>query len=93
MAKKQDPFFTHLWDELTGAKILQGEGFAKWIDVPAKIQAEFIEAAKRAMNAALGAPARPKRKAAKRPATKKAAKSKAKRKAKAKPKARRAKAR
>jgi hypothetical protein len=78
MAKKHDPFFTHLWDELTSAKILQGEGFAKWIDVPARIQAEFIEAAKRAMNAALGAPARPKRKAAKRPARKKAAKGKAK---------------
>ena len=83
MAKrKADPFFVHLWDELTSAKILQLEGVQKWMDAPAKLQGQFMNAAKRAMNAALGAP-RPKRKAA----AKKAPKAKAKTKAKAKPKA------
>ena len=51
-------------------------------DVPAQLQSQFMDAAKRAMNAALGAP-RPKRKAAK----KKAPKAKAKPKGKAKKKA------
>jgi hypothetical protein len=82
MAKKQDPFFVHLWDELTSANILQRPDIQKWIDVPGQIQSQFIEAAKRAMNAALGAPP-PKRKTAK----KKAPKAKAKTKAKAKKKA------
>lgn len=88
-AKKHDPFFIHLWDELTNANILQAEGLARWMDVPAKLQAQFIAAAQKAMHAALGAPARskPKRKAAgKRPAKAKA-KAKPKAKAKAKPKA------
>jgi len=83
-AKKHDPFFVHLWDELTKANIFQAEGLAQWMDVPAKLQAQFIAAAQKAMHAALGAPprARPKRKAAgKRPA-------RAKGKAKVKPKAR-----
>jgi hypothetical protein len=79
MAKrKQDPFFTHLWDELVGTKILQSETFSKWADLPAKLQGQFVDAAQRAMNAALGAPAKPAR-------AKKAAK-KAKGKAKTKPK-------
>jgi hypothetical protein len=80
MAKRQDPFFVHLWDELTRADILQRPEARKWIDVPAQIQSQFIEAAKRAMNAALGVP-RPKRKAAKKTAPKAKAKSKAKKKA------------
>lgn len=82
MAKKQDPFFVHLWDELTSANILQRPEIQKWMDVPAQIQGQFIDAAKRAMNAALGVP-KPKRKAAK----KKAPKAKAKPKVKAKKKA------
>ena len=67
MAKKQDPFFVHLWDELTSANILQRPDVQKWMDVPAQIQAQFMEAAKRAMNAALGA-SKPRRKAAKKKA-------------------------
>jgi len=85
MAKKQDPFFVHLWDELTSANILQRSDVQKWMDVPAQIQSQFMEAAKRAMNAALGAPV-PKRKAAKKKAPKAKAKSKAKKKAAAKKK-------
>ena len=95
-AKKHDPFFTHLWDELTNASILQGEGLRNWMDVPAQIQSKFIDAAQRAMQLALGAPSKPRaKKAAKKktakkmPKAKKAAKSKAKAKAKAKPKAKR----
>jgi hypothetical protein len=92
-AKKHDPFFIHLWDELTTASILQGEGLRNWMDVPGQIQAKFIDAAQRAMQLALGAPpkARPRKKAAKKktakkvPKAKKAPKSKAK--AKTKPKA------
>ncbi|WP_395023208.1 hypothetical protein [Dongia sp.] len=84
MAKKHDPFFIHLWDELTSAEILQRPDVQKWLDVPAQVQSQFIEAAKRAMNAALGV-AQPKRKAAKKKAPK--AKAKAKPKAKAKKKA------
>ena len=42
--KKQDPFFTHLWDELSNAKILQLEGVQKWMDAPAKLQAQFVAA-------------------------------------------------
>jgi hypothetical protein len=81
MAKKQDPFFVHLWDELTSANILQRPEVQKWMDVPAQLQSQFIEAAKRAMNAALGAP-RPKRKAAKTaPKTKAKAKAKSKKQA------------
>ncbi|MES1152666.1 MAG: hypothetical protein ABUL54_12255 [Dongia sp.] len=80
MAKrKHDPFFTHLWDELVGTNILQNETFSRWIDLPAKLQSQFVDAAQRAMNAALGAPPKP------RPARKAAKKPKAK--AKAKPKA------
>jgi len=79
MAKKHDPFFVHLWDELTSADILQRPDIRKWMDVPAQVQSQFIEAAKRAMNAALAAP-RPKRKAAKKKAPKAKAKSKAKKK-------------
>jgi hypothetical protein len=82
MAKRHDPFFVHLWDELTSADILQRPELKKWMDVPAQIQSQFIEAAKRAMNAALGVP-QPKRRAAK----KKAPKAKAKPKAKTKKKA------
>jgi len=82
MAKRHDPFFVHLWDELTSADILQRPELKKWIDVPAQIQSQFIEAAKRAMNAALGVP-QPKRKATKKKAPK--AKAKAKAKAKKKP--------
>jgi hypothetical protein len=82
MAKKQDPFFVHLWDELTSANILQRPDVQKWMDVPMQVQSQFMEAAKRAMNAALGAP-RPKRKAAKKKAPK--VKAKAKSKAKKKP--------
>ena len=93
MAKgaKHDPFFTHLWDELLGAKLLQNETVAKWMDLPAKLQTDFAEAAKRAMNTALGVPAkkRPARKSAKKAARPKAkAKTKAESKGKAKPKAR-----
>ena len=84
MAKRHDPFFVHLWDELTSADILQRPELKKWIDVPSQIQSQFIEAAKRAMNAALGVP-QPKRKAAKKKAPK--AKAKAKPNAKAKKKA------
>ncbi len=84
MAKKQDPFFVHLWDELTSADILQRPELKKWMDVPAQIQSQFIEAAKRAMNSALGV-SKPKRKAAKKKAPK--AKAKPKTKAKAKKKA------
>jgi hypothetical protein len=85
MAKKQDPFFVHLWDELTSADILQRPDLKKWMDVPAQIQTQFMDAAKRAMNAALGAP-RPKRKAAKKKAQKAKVKSKAKKKPAAKKK-------
>ncbi len=85
MAKKHDPFFVHLWDELTNAKILQRPEIQKWMDVPAQVQAQFIEAAKHAMNAALGAP-RPKRKAAKKKAPKEKTKTKVKQKAAAKKK-------
>jgi hypothetical protein len=85
MAKKQDPFFVHLWDELTSANILQRPDIQKWIDVPSQLQGQFIEAAKRAMNAALGVQL-PKRKPAK-----KAPKAKAKPKTKAKTKAKKAK--
>ena len=82
MAKRQDPFFVHLWDELTSANILQRPEIQKWIDVPMQVQAQFIEAAKRAMNAALGV-RQPKRKAAKKKAPKAKAKTKAKTKRKA----------
>lgn len=82
MAKRQDPFFVHLWDELTSANILQRPEIQKWIDVPMQVQAQFIEAAKRAMNAALGV-RQPKRKAAKKKAPKAKAKTKAKTKKKA----------
>lgn len=85
MTKRQDPFFVHLWDELTSANILQRPEVQKWMDVPAQLQSEFIEAAKRAMNAALGAPT-PKRKSAKKKAPKAKVKSKAKKKAAAKKK-------
>jgi hypothetical protein len=83
MAKKHDPFFIHLWDELTSAQILQRPDVQKWLDVPAQVQSQFIEAAKRAMNAALGVP-QPKRKAAKKKAPKAKAKPKAKVKSKKK---------
>jgi hypothetical protein len=83
MAKRHDPFFVHLWDELTSANILQRPEVQKWMDVPAQLQSQFIEAAKRAMNAALGVP-QPKRKAAKKKAPK--AKAKPKNKAAAKKK-------
>ena len=80
MAKrKHDPFFTHLWDELVGTKILQSDTFSKWVDLPSRLQGQFVDAAQRAMNAALGAPAKPRR-----PARKAAKKSKTKTKAKAK---------
>jgi len=86
MAKrKHDPFFTHLWDELVGTKILQSETFSRWVDLPSKLQSQFVDAAQRAMNAALGAPAKPRksaRKAAKKPKAKAKAKPKAKKKAK-----------
>jgi hypothetical protein len=83
--RKHDPFFIHLWDELANAKILQHEGIARWIEAPAKLQGQFVAAARKAMHAALGAPPKPaKRKAAKKPP---AAKSKPKAKARAKPKA------
>jgi len=89
MAKrKHDPFFTHLWDELVGTKILQSETFSKWADLPSRLQGQFVDAAQRAMNAALGAPAKPRR-----PARKAAKKSKAKTKAKTKAKAKAKKAR
>jgi hypothetical protein len=52
--------------------------------MPAKLQGQFVDAAQRAMNAALGAPARPRRSARK---VAKKAKAKTKTKAKAKPKA------
>jgi hypothetical protein len=80
VAKKHDPFFVHLWDELSSADILQRPDLKKWMDLPGQLQAQFVDAAKRAMNAALGVP-KPKRKAAR-----KAPKAKAKSKAKAKPK-------
>jgi hypothetical protein len=83
MAKRHDPFFVHLWDELTSADILQRPELKKWMDVPGQVQSQFIEAAKRAMNAALGI-TQPKRKKA---AKKKAPKAKVKPKAKAKKKA------
>jgi hypothetical protein len=87
MAKrKHDPFVTYLWDELLGAKLLQAETFSKWIDLPSKLQAQFVDAAQRAMNAALGAPVKPRRPA------RKVAKKAPKAKAKARPKARRKKA-
>jgi hypothetical protein len=85
--KKQDPFFTHLWDELSSAKILQLEGISKWMDAPAKLQAQFVAAARKAMHAALGAPKPKKAAARKRPAAKTKAKAKAKPKAKVKTKA------
>ena len=87
MAKRHDPFFVHLWDELTSANILQRADVQKWLDVPGQVQSQFIEAAKRAMNAALGV-TQPKRKAAKKkaPKTKAKAKPKAKKKAAAKKK-------
>jgi hypothetical protein len=85
MAKrKADPFFVHLWDELTSAKILQLEGVQKWMDAPAKLQGQFMTAAKNAMNAALGV--KPKAKAAKKAAKKKVPKTKAKAKPKTKAK-------
>jgi len=85
MAKrKHDPFFIHLWDELVGTNVLQSETVSRWIDLPAKLQSQFVDAAQRAMNLALGAPPKP-RKARK--AAKKKAKAKAKPKAKAKKKA------
>jgi hypothetical protein len=88
MAKrKQDPFFTHLWDELLGAKLLQGETYAKWIDMPSRLQVQFVDAAQRAMNAALGAPAKPPRKAATKTKIKAKTKTKPKTKTKAKAKA------
>jgi hypothetical protein len=88
MAKrKHDPFFTHLWDELVGTKILQSDMFAKWADLPSKLQGQFVDAAQRAMNAALGAPAKP-RKRARKAAKKSTAKTKAKTKTKAKAKPR-----
>jgi hypothetical protein len=83
VAKRHDPFFVHLWDELTSANILQGQNVRKWMDVPGQIQGQFIEAAKRAMNAALGVK-QPKRKAAKKKAPKAKAKTKTKTKAKKK---------
>lgn len=91
MAKKHDPFFVHLWDELTGADILQRPDLQKWMDLPAQLQAQFVDAAKRAMNAALGV-AKPKRKAAKKKAPKVKVKSKAKTRPKTKKKAARKKA-
>ena len=86
-AKKQDPFFVHLWDELSNAKILQVEGMAKWLDAPAKLQAQFVAATRKAMHSALGAP-KPKaqRKSAKKPSSKVKSKATAKSKAKAKAK-------
>ena len=89
MAKKHDPFFVHLWHELTSANLLQETEFKKWINVPTKLQSQFIGAARRAMQAALGAPSKPKRKTTKKtpPAkAKKTAKPKTKPKAKAKTK-------
>ena len=83
-AKKHDPFFVHLWDELTKANIFQAEGLQQWMDVPAKLQAQFIAAAQKAMHAALGAAPRSKRKAAGKRATKGKAKAKTKAKAKSK---------
>ena len=83
MAKRHDPFFVHLWDELTSANILQRADVQKWMEVPGQVQSQFIEAAKRAMNAALGVP-QPKRKAAKRNAPKAKAQPKTKAKAKKK---------
>jgi hypothetical protein len=85
MAKKHDPFFVHLWDELTSANILQHPEARRWLDVPGQIQGQFVEAAKRAMNAALGVK-QPRRKAAKKASPKAKAKAKPKAKAKAKPK-------
>jgi hypothetical protein len=86
MAKrKHDPFFTHLWDELVRANILQSETFSKWMDLPAKLQGQFVDAAQRAMNAALGAPAKPRK--ARQAAKKTKAKAKSKPKAKTKKKA------
>ncbi|HVT52320.1 MAG TPA: hypothetical protein VHE77_12165 [Dongiaceae bacterium] len=83
MAKrKHDPFFTHLWDELVGARLLESATVARWIDLPAKLQSQFVDAAQRAMNAALGAPPKPRK-----PARIAAKKPKAKAKAKARPKA------
>jgi hypothetical protein len=80
MAKRRhDPFFTHLWDELVGTKILQSDTFSKWADLPSRLQGQFVDAAQRAMNLALGAPAKPRR-----PARKAAKKPKAKTKAKTK---------
>lgn len=92
MAKKHDPFFVHLWDELTSAKLLQETGFRKWIDVPAKLQSQFVAAARQAMQSALGVPGERKRKAAKtapKAKPKPKTKPKTKPKAKAKPKAKR----
>ena len=87
MAKrKHDPFFTHLWDELLATKILQGETITRWMDLPAKLQGQFVDAAQRAMNAALGAPARP-RKVAKKAKGKTKTKAKAKTKTKTKARA------
>jgi len=85
MAKKHDPFFVHLWDELTSANILQRAEVQKWIDLPGQLQSQFVDAAKRAMNSALGVP-KPKRKAAKKKAPKAKVKAKAKKKAAAKKK-------
>ena len=87
MAKKHDPFFVHLWHELTSAKLLQESTYKKWIDVPTKLQSEFITAARKAMQAALGVPSKPKRKAAKKTPPAKAKKTaKPKSKPQAKPK-------
>ena len=85
MAKrKHDPFFTHLWDELLGAKLLQGETVSKWIDLPSRLQSQFVDAAQRAMNLALGAPPKPRKPSRK--AAKKRPKAKAKSRAKTKTK-------
>jgi hypothetical protein len=87
MAKrKHDPFFTHLWDELVGARFLESATVSKWMDLPARLQGQFVDAAQRAMNAALGAPPKPRkpRKSAKKPKAKAKAKVKAKAKAKKK---------
>ncbi len=80
--KKHDPYLVHLWHELTQSKFLKLEGVAGWAEAPANIQGKFAAAARRAMQAALGVPAkRPKAKAA---AKKSAAKAKSKSKAKPK---------
>jgi hypothetical protein len=85
MAKKHDPFFVHLWHELSSAELLQETAFKKWLEVPAKLQSQFITAARRAMQGALGVPQTgPKPRAAKKKAPKTKVKAKVKTKAKAK---------